>query len=52
MDNAIEMVPKTEKESLLETVSAYAGMLDELQLKIDALQFGLGVLQKTIKELR
>ena len=51
MGKVIEIELQEDKKTLLETVSAYEAMLDELQLKIDALEFGLGVLRKTIKEL-
>ena len=51
MGKVIEIELQEDKKTLLETISAYEGMLNELQLKIDALEFGLGVLRKTIKEL-
>jgi len=47
----IEMELEHDKKTLLETISAYESMLNELKLQIDALEFGLGVLRQTVKEL-
>ena len=51
MGKVIEMELEQDKKTLLETISAYESMLNELKLQIDALEFGLGVLRQTVKEL-
>jgi len=51
MGKVIEMELSDDKKTLLETISAYEGMLNELQVQIEALHFGLGVLRRTVKEL-
>ena len=52
MGKVIEIELQDDKKTLLETISAYEGMLNELQSQIDALEYGLGVLRRTVKELR
>ena len=51
MGKVVEIELQQDKHTLLETISAYEGMLDKLQLQIDALEYGLGVLRRTVKEL-
>ena len=52
MGKVVEIELAEDKHTLLETISAYEGMLDKLQLQIDALEYGLGVLRQTVKRLR
>ena len=52
MGKVIEIDLNNDQKTLLETISSYEGMLNELQLQIDALEYGLGVLRRTVKELR
>jgi len=51
MGNVLELGLAQDKKTLLETISHYEVMLNELQIQIEALEFGLGVLRRTVKEL-
>ena len=51
MGEVVEIEQEEDKKTLLETISLYEAKLDEVQLQVDALEFGLGVLRKTVKEL-
>ena len=51
MGEVVEIELAEDKKTMLETISAYEKVLGEVQLQLDALDFGLGVLRKTVKEL-
>jgi len=51
MGKVVEIELAEDKKTLLETISIYEAQLNEVQLQLDALEFGLGVLRRTVKEL-
>ena len=51
MGEVVEIEQAEDKKTFLETISLYEERLSEVQLQVDALEFGLGVLRQTVKEL-
>ena len=51
MGEVVEIEQEEDKKTLLETIALYKARLDKIQLEVDALEFGLGVLRRTVKEL-
>ncbi len=51
MGKVVEIELAEDKKTLLETITLWKAKLDEVQLQLDALEFGLGVLRRTVKEL-
>ena len=51
MGEVVEIEQEEDKKTLLETIALYKERLDKVQLEVDALEYGLGVLRRTVKEL-
>lgn len=51
MGKVVEIELAEDKKTLLETIALYETKLDEVQLEVDALKYGLGILRRTVKGL-
>ena len=51
MGTVVELEQAEDKRTMLETISAYEGRIEELENQVEVLKFGLGVLRTTVKEM-